>query len=65
VLESIREIKTRFLYIEFSNSRESDYELMELLDKIKDTFGPLKILFCDQITSKSTMGNLLVQFIEQ
>lgn len=64
VIKNIVGIKTKALYIEFSNNREPRYSLLDLFDSIRAKFGKFKIQFCDEITPDTTMGNILVTFEE-
>ncbi|MFC1772734.1 FkbM family methyltransferase [Pseudomonadota bacterium] len=64
VLNAIRHIDTRFMYIEFSMARAHKYSFYELLDRISDYFGLADVLYCDQIDlldDERTIGNLLVK----
>jgi FkbM family methyltransferase len=63
VLDAMPAVHTRFLYVEYSASRNHSYTFPELLKRIKLLTGPLEILYCDKIDLKDssrTMGNLLV-----
>jgi len=65
VLNSIKNIKTKFLFMEFSMARSHQYSFHELLNRLSDCFGDIEILYCDYIdlTQKNrTIGNLLVRF---
>ena len=65
VLNSIREIKTEFLFMEFSMARTHQYSFHELLNRLHECFGKVEILYCDYIDltkTHRTIGNLLVKF---
>ncbi len=64
VLEAIKHIETKYLYIEFSMNRSHQYSFYDLLARISDYFGIIDILYCDQINlidTNKTIGNLLVK----
>lgn len=64
VLNSIRNINTDYLFIEFSMSRAHHYTFHTLLNRIHESFGDVEILYCDYIDllqKNRTIGNLLVK----
>ena len=63
VLDALKDISARALYIEFSNQRSCGYEFKELLDKIENTLGIFRVVYCDEITPDTTMGNMLLAFV--
>jgi FkbM family methyltransferase len=64
VLNSLKEIKTRYLVLEYSVGRESGYEFIDLLKRLESMFGRIKIVFCEAIDEKKRMGNMLIQCMD-
>jgi FkbM family methyltransferase len=64
VLDALEGIKTGHLFVEFSLRRDCGYEFIELTKRIEQVFGRIKVVFCDEINDKNTMGSLLVECID-
>lgn len=64
VLDALRDIKTDYIYVEFSQAlRNPNYSIHDLLDKIRAIFGKCNVIFCDQINREKTMGHLLAEVV--
>ena len=62
VLNALSGIRAKHIYIEFSMGRSHSYSFPELIDRIREIFGPVEVLYCDGIDlsdTNRTIGNIL------
>ncbi|MDT8387291.1 MAG: FkbM family methyltransferase [Thiogranum sp.] len=65
LLLALKGIRTRYLYIEFSNARarECGYEMIDLFRRIEELFGRFSVVSCDRISPELSMGNMLIKCV--